>query len=59
MDSFFGALKNEMFYNHRSEFSALEDFHEAIAKYIRYYNSERIKEKTKWSSPLNSGKHLL
>lgn len=51
MESFFGTLKNEMFYGHESEFKTFEDLHEAIEKYINYYNNERIKSKTKWMPP--------
>ena len=48
MESFFGTLKNEMFYGHESEFKTFRDLHRAIDKYINYYNNERIKSKTKW-----------
>lgn len=51
MESFFGTLKNEMFYGHESEFETFEDLHEAIERYIDYYNNERIKGKTKWMPP--------
>lgn len=51
MESFFGTLKNEMFYGHESEFKTFEDLYEAIEKYINYYNNERIKSKTKWMPP--------
>ena len=51
MESFFGTLKNEMFYGHESEFKTFEDLYRAIDKYINYYNNERIKSKTKWMSP--------
>ncbi len=51
MESFFGTLKNEMFYGHESEFKTFDDLHKAIEKYIDYYNNERIKSKTKWIPP--------
>lgn len=51
MESFFGTLKNEMFYGHESEFKSFDDLYKAIEKYINYYNSERIKGKTKWMPP--------
>lgn len=51
MESFFGTLKNEMFYGHESEFKTFEDLYEAIEEYIDYYNNERIKGKTKWMPP--------
>ena len=40
MESFFGTLKNEMFYGHESEFNIFSDFHRAIDKYINYYKNE-------------------
>ena len=51
MESFFGTLKNEMFYGHESEFKTFSDLHRPIDKYINYYNNERIKSKTKWMPP--------
>ena len=48
MESFFGTLKNEMFFGQESEFKMFSDLHRAIDKYINYYNNERIKSKTKW-----------
>ena len=51
MESFFGTLKNEMFYGHESEFKSFEEFKKAISDYINYYNNERIKKKTKWMPP--------
>ena len=51
MESFFGTLKNEMFYGHESEFKTFEELYKAIEKYINYYNNERIKSKTKWMPP--------
>ena len=51
MESFFGTLKNEMFYGHESEFKTFKDLYVAIQKYINYYNNERIKCKTKWMPP--------
>ena len=52
MENFFGIMKNEMFYGHEYEFKTLEELEEAMIKYIEYYNSERIMEKTKGLSPL-------
>lgn len=51
MESFFGTLKNEMFYGHESEFKTFDDLYKAIEDYIDYYNNERIKGKTKWMPP--------
>ena len=51
METFFGRLKNEMFYGFEKQFDSFRTFSAAIAKYIRYYNSERIQRKTKWIPP--------
>jgi len=51
IESFFGTLKNEMFYDHELEFKTFEQFRTAIAEYIDYYNNQRIKAKTKWMPP--------
>ena len=52
MESFFGTLKNEMFYGHESEFKTLNDLKKAIEEYIQWYNEERINVKRKGLSPL-------
>lgn len=51
MESLFGTLKNEMFYGHENEFNTFEQFKQAIAEYIDYYNNQRIRRKTKWMPP--------
>ena len=51
MESFFGVMKNEMFYGHESEFKTFDQFKIAVAEYIDYYNNHRIKSKTKWMPP--------
>ena len=48
METFFGRLKNEMFYGYEKDYSSFDEFSEAIRKYIDYYNNERIQAKTKW-----------
>lgn len=52
MESFFGTLKNEMFYGYEKEFKTFRQLKQAIDEYIYYYNNERIKEKTKGLSPV-------
>ena len=52
MESFFGTMKAEMFVGHEDEFKTFEDLRRAVDKYIRWYNSKRIMEKTKWMPPL-------
>lgn len=51
MESFFGRLKNEMYYGHEHEFSSFTEFARALKEYIYYYNNERIQKKTGWMSP--------
>ena len=52
METFFGRLKNEMFYGYEKDYKSYEEFSKAMAKYIDYYNNERIQAKTKWMPPV-------
>lgn len=54
MESFFGKLKNEMFYGYEYEFDTIDKFIKAIDEYIYiyYYNNKRIKVKNKGLSPI-------
>ena len=52
METFFGRLKNEMFYGFEKDYSSFQAFSTAIAEYIDYYNNSRIQAKTKWMPPL-------
>jgi len=52
IETFFGRLKNEMFFGHEKEFESFEGFEKAIAEYIDYYNNRRIQAKTKWMPPV-------
>lgn len=51
METFFGRLKNEMFYGFEKDYPSFEAFSKAIADYIDYYNNRRIQDKTKWMPP--------
>ena len=51
METFFGRLKNEMFYGFEKNYPSFEIFSKAIADYIDYYNNRRIQAKTKWIPP--------
>ena len=51
METFFGRLKNEMYYGYENEYKSFEEFSNAMKEYIEYYNNERIQEKTKWMPP--------
>lgn len=52
MESFFGTLKNEMFYGLEKEFQNFDQLKGAIDTYIDYYNNDRIKVKLKGLSPV-------
>ena len=51
METFFGRMKNEMFYGYEKEYSSFDEFQRAVKEYIDYYNNERIQAKTKWMPP--------
>lgn len=48
METFFGRMKNEMFYGYEKNYGAFAEFQRAVKEYIDYYNNERIQAKTKW-----------
>ena len=52
METFFGRLKNEMYYGYEKEYDSFESFSLAVKGYIEFYNNERIQAKTKWMSPV-------
>ena len=52
METFFGRLKNEMYYGYEKDYSSFKEFSKAIEKYIDYYNNKRIQAKTKWMPPV-------
>ena len=51
METFFGRLKNEMYYGYEKNYDSFEAFSKAVKEYISYYNNERIQKKTKWMPP--------
>lgn len=51
METFFGRLKNEMYYGFEKKYESFESFSKAIEEYIDYYNNKRIQAKTKWMPP--------
>lgn len=51
MESFFGTLKTEMFY--QKAFESISELEQDIKEYIRYYNYDRIKLKLKGLSPVD------
>ena len=52
MESFFGRMKNEMYYGCEHEFKSFEAFAATVEEYIEYYNNKRIQSKTKWMPPV-------
>jgi len=52
METFFGRLKNEMYYGQEKEYTTFEEFSKAVEEYIDYYNNKRIQAKTKWMPPV-------
>ena len=52
METFFGRLKNEMFYGFEKDYPSFEAFSKAIADYIDYYNNSRIQAKIRTTSKL-------
>ena len=52
METFFGRMKNEMYYGYEKHFDSFETFAKAVKDYIYYYNNERIQAKTKWMPPV-------
>ena len=59
IESFFGHMKNEMFYGREFEFKTFEEFSKAVDEYIDYYNRERINSKCKYFSPFEYNKILI
>ncbi|WP_317079956.1 IS3 family transposase [Clostridium neonatale] len=57
MENFFGIMKQEMYYG--VVYYSYDELKEAIEKYIKYYNEQRIKEKLGWMSPVEYRLNLL
>ena len=51
METFFGRLKNELYYGCEKDYLFFESFSDAVKDYINYYNNKRIQAKTKWTPP--------
>lgn len=52
MESFFGVMKNEMFYGREKRYKNIEELEKGIIDYIEYYNNKRIKVKFKGLTPI-------
>ena len=52
METFFGRMKNEMYYGYEKCYDSFDNFARAVEEYIDYYNNGRIQKKTKWMPPV-------
>ena len=52
MESFFGIMKNEMYYGCEDSFKSFAEFKKAVAEYIKWYNEERIQEGRGYKAPI-------
>ncbi len=52
MESFFGVMKNEMYYGMEDSFESFAAFKKAVDEYIRWYNEERIRKGCGYKSPI-------
>ncbi len=59
METFFGRMKNEMYYGYEKEFKSFEEFATVVEEYIDYYNNNRIQAKTKWMTPVQYRKSSM
>jgi len=50
MENFFGLMKNELLY--LQDWNSVEQFKDALRKYIQYYNNDRIKLRLNGKSPV-------
>ena len=57
MENFFGIMKQEMYYG--AVFYSYDELKQAIERYIKYYNEQRIKEKLGWMSPVEYRLNVL
>ena len=57
MENFFGIMKQEMYYG--KVYKTFDKLKEAIDKYIRYYNTRRIKESLGSRNPIEYRKYML
>ena len=59
METFFGRMKNEMYYGCEKEYRSFEEFAKSVEEYIDYYNNKRIQAKTKWMTPVEYRKSSM
>ena len=59
METFFGRLKNEMYYGYEKDYDSFEAFSKAIEEYIEWYNFKRISIKRNGMSPFEYRQHSI
>ena len=59
METFFGRMKNEMYYGCEKDYCSFEEFAKGVEEYIDYYNNKRIQAKTKWMTPVEYRKSSM
>ena len=59
METFFGRMKNEMYYGCEKDYGSFEEFSMGVKEYIDYYNNKRIQAKTKWMTPVQYRKSSM
>lgn len=52
MESFFGVMKNEMYYGLEDTYKSFAEFKKAVDEYIAWYNEERIREGCGYKPPI-------
>ncbi len=52
METFFGRMKNEMYYGFEKNYKSFEGFSKAVDEYMNHYNNIRIQAKIKWIPPV-------
>ena len=52
MESFFGVMKNEMYYGLEDTYKSFAEFKKAVDEYIAWYNKERTREGCGYKSPV-------
>jgi putative transposase len=57
-ESFFGRLKNEMFYNHSWQGVSVEQFTDELDSYLIWYNEKRIKMSLGAMSPMDNRRSI-
>ena len=57
MESFFGVMKNEMYYGLEDTYKSFAEFKKAVDEYIAWYNKERIREGAGTNRPSSSGRN--